>query len=201
MARVPFIGRLFWYVTYACRHCSPAIRQRVSCSTDPNRRREYLAIFGSLILVLLETVIRIITLGLPQPIIRFCYNRSKNAFILLSSRQGEQSRLKKKSISASIANAADFVDLCALYGFTAEEHIVQTRDGYLLGVHRLGWRKGEEDTRVNAGEGSLKKKVVYLHHGLMMNSEVWVCLTEKERCLPFVLVEKGYDVWVCWYLF
>ena len=152
-------------------------------------------------MVLLETVIRIITLGLPQPIIRFCYNRSKNAFILLSSRQGEQSRLKKKSISASIANAADFVDLCALYGFTAEEHIVQTRDGYLLGVHRLGWRKGEEDTRVNAGEGSLKKKVVYLHHGLMMNSEVWVCLTEKERCLPFVLVEKGYDVWVCWYLF
>jgi len=29
-----------------------------------------------------------------------------------------------------------------------------------------------------------------------MNSEVWVCLLEKERCLPFVLVEKGFDVWV-----
>ena len=41
----------------------------------------------------------------------------------------------------------------------------------------------------------MKKKVVYLHHGLMMNSEVWVCLTDKERCLPFMLVEKGYDVW------
>jgi lysosomal acid lipase/cholesteryl ester hydrolase len=50
---------------------------------------------------------------------------------------------------------------------------------------------------VNSGEGSLKKKVAYLHHGLMMNSEVWVCLTERERCLPFVLVEQGYDVWVC----
>lgn len=32
--------------------------------------------------------------------------------------------------------------------------------------------------------------------GLMMNSEIWVCLTEKERCLPFVLVDAGYDVWV-----
>jgi lysosomal acid lipase/cholesteryl ester hydrolase len=42
----------------------------------------------------------------------------------------------------------------------------------------------------------LKKKVVYLHHGLMMNSEVWVCLTDKERCLPFELVERGYDVWL-----
>jgi hypothetical protein len=31
---------------------------------------------------------------------------------------------------------------------------------------------------------------------LLMNSEVWVCLTEEERCLPFVLVERDYDVWV-----
>jgi pimeloyl-ACP methyl ester carboxylesterase len=38
--------------------------------------------------------------------------------------------------------------------------------------------------------------VVYLHHGLLMNSEVWVCLTDEQRALPFVLVEKGFDVWV-----
>ena len=72
---------------------------------------------------------------------------------------------------------------------------MQTGDGYLLGLHRLGWRKGEEAMRVNAGEGSIDKKVIYLHHGLLMNSEVWVCITEKERCLPFQLVEMGYDVW------
>lgn len=29
-----------------------------------------------------------------------------------------------------------------------------------------------------------------------MNSEVWVCLLEKEHCLPFTLVDQGYDVWV-----
>ncbi len=29
-----------------------------------------------------------------------------------------------------------------------------------------------------------------------MNSEVWVCITEQERCLPFVLAEQGYDVWL-----
>jgi len=103
----------------------------------------------------------------------------------------------QKAISSPIAKAADFVELCDLSGYYAEEHIVQTKDGYLLGLHRLGWRRGEEDQRVNSGEGSLKKKVAYLHHGLMMNSEVWVCLTERERCLPFVLVEQGYDVWVC----
>ena len=29
-----------------------------------------------------------------------------------------------------------------------------------------------------------------------MNSEVWVTLTDAERSLPFVLVERGFDVWV-----
>ena len=96
----------------------------------------------------------------------------------------------------SIAGAQDFVDLCALHEYTAEEHIVHTGDGYLLGLHRLCSKVGEEGTRVNAGEDSAKKRIVYLHHGLLMNSEVWVCMTERERCLPFMLVERGYDVWL-----
>lgn len=85
-----------------------------------------------------------------------------------------------------------------MFGYYAEEHVVQTSDGYLLGVHRLPFRKGEENSgmRVNAGPDSVTKPVVYLHHGLLMNSEVWVCLTEEERCLPFLLVSKGYDVWL-----
>lgn len=49
---------------------------------------------------------------------------------------------------------------------------------------------------MNAGPDTISKPVVYLHHGLLMNSEVWVCLTEEERCLPFVLASKGYDVWL-----
>jgi len=63
-------------------------------------------------------------------------------------------------------------------------------------LHRLAWRKGEEGKAVNAGPNSLKKRVVYLHHGLLMNSEVWVSLTDAERSLPLVLVERGFDVWV-----
>lgn len=75
--------------------------------------------------------------------------------------------------------------------------MLQTKDGYLLGLHRLAWRKGEEDHRVNSGPNSKRKRVIYMHHGLLMNSEVWVCLTDAQRCLPFVLVERGFDVWVC----
>lgn len=97
-----------------------------------------------------------------------------------------------------MAQASDFADICALFGYEAEEHIVQTRDGYLLGLHRLPYRKGEEKQglRVNQGKDSVRKKAVYLHHGLLMCSEVWVCLSSEERCLPFQLVEQGYDVWL-----
>lgn len=95
-----------------------------------------------------------------------------------------------------VASASDFVDLCALFEYHAEEHIVHTRDGYLLGVHRLCSRRGEKDVPVNAGKDSIKKPVVYLHHGLLMSSEVWVCITEEARCLAFRLVEGGYDVWL-----
>ncbi|EQL03341.1 triglyceride lipase-cholesterol esterase [Ophiocordyceps sinensis CO18] len=98
-------------------------------------------------------------------------------------------------ISTSVRDASDFVELCRLWGYEAEEHIVQTTDGYLLGIHRLQWRKGEEGQRVNHGPTSIKKRIAYLHHGLLMNSEVWVCLTDEQRCLPFELLERGFDVW------
>lgn len=169
MAPIPFIGRLTPY--------------------------EYLALVLSFLLAFVEIVVRTITLLLPSPIISFFYRVSRNAFNSLSSPYSRRARNRKKSHSSGIAQASDFVELCELYGYTAEEHVVQTTDGYLLGLHRLGWRQGEEDSKVNAGPGSVQKKVVYLHHGLMMNSEVWVCLTEKERCLPFLLVDQGYDIW------
>ncbi|KAF2175782.1 alpha/beta-hydrolase [Zopfia rhizophila CBS 207.26] len=160
--------------------------------------RQYFALLISVILIVLESVLAIITLALPTPIIRFCYRVTRRLFNYLSSPSSRRNRQKKKGVWSSIANASDFTELCELYGYYAEEHIVQTGDGYLLGLHRLGWKRGEEDIRVNAGEGKggVKKRVVYLHHGLLMNSEVWVCLTERERCLPFELVERGYDVWL-----
>jgi len=157
---------------------------------------EYVALVGSFILVGLEAVIRILTLALPSGIISLFYRASKRLFNRFTSPAAKKSEAKKKNVSTSIRDASDFVDLCGLFGYYAEEHIVQTGDGYLLGVHRLAWRRGEEGQKVNHGKDSLKKNVVYLHHGLLMNSEVWVCLTDEERCLPFKLVEKGYDVWL-----
>ncbi|KFY06730.1 hypothetical protein V492_07808 [Pseudogymnoascus sp. VKM F-4246] len=156
---------------------------------------EYVALVVSFVLVGLEALIRVLTLALPTSIITLCYRASKRLFHYSTSTAARKSVSRQSSRSSAIRDASDFVDLCALSGYLAEEHVVQTSDGYLLGLHRLGWRRGEEGVKVNSAKGGIKKPVVYLHHGLLMNSEVWVCLTDEERCLPFHLVEKGYDVW------
>ncbi|KAL2256480.1 hypothetical protein VTK26DRAFT_1604 [Humicola hyalothermophila] len=157
---------------------------------------EYTALVGSFLLVGLEAFIRIFTLALPPSLLELFYGLSQRVFNKLATPQRKKAEHRRKPTSTTIRNAVDFVDLCATFGYTAEEHVVQTKDGYLLGLHRLAWRKGEEDTRVNRGPNSVKKPVVYLHHGLLMNSEVWVCLTDEHRALPFVLVERGFDVWL-----
>ncbi|KAI2466476.1 alpha/beta-hydrolase [Annulohypoxylon bovei var. microspora] len=157
---------------------------------------EYLALVGSFLLVGLEAFVRVLTLALPSSLLNLFYRASRRLFNRLTTPAQKRAEQRRKSISTSVRNASDFVDLCAMFGYTAEEHVLQTKDGYLLGIHRLAWRKGEEDMKVNDGPASLKKRVVYLHHGLLMNSEVWVCLTDAQRSLPFVLVERGFDVWL-----
>ncbi|KAJ3558828.1 hypothetical protein NPX13_g9636 [Xylaria arbuscula] len=157
---------------------------------------EYVALIGSFLFVALEAIIRILTLALPASLINLFTDASRYIFNRISSPAHKRAEERKHAISSSIRNAADFVSICATYGYTAEEHVVQTKDGYLLGLHRLAWKQGEEDSKVNDGPDSIKKRIVYLHHGLLMNSEVWVCQTDAQRCLPFILVERGFDVWL-----
>ncbi|KAH7176584.1 Alpha/Beta hydrolase protein [Dactylonectria macrodidyma] len=156
---------------------------------------EYLALFGSFILVGLEALIRVLTLALPPFLVSLFYQASRRIFNRFTTPARKRAENRRKSISDSVRDAPDFVELCRIWGYEAEEHIAQTKDGYLLGLHRLQWRKGEEGRKVNDGPLSAKKRVAYLHHGLLMNSEVWVSLTDEQRCLPFELVERGFDVW------
>ncbi|KAI6779988.1 lipase -like protein [Emericellopsis cladophorae] len=157
--------------------------------------REYVALVGSFLFVGLEAIIRVLTLALPPFLVNLFYRASRRIFLKFSSPAQNKADNRKKSVSTSVRDAADFVELCRLWGYEAEEHIVQTKDGFLLGVHRLQWRKGEEGQQVNSGPTSMKKRVAYLHHGLLMNSEVWVAQTDEQRCLAFELVERGFDVW------
>ncbi|GJJ14839.1 hypothetical protein Clacol_009107 [Clathrus columnatus] len=176
MGRIPFVGRLFL--------------------------REYRSLLLGLSLLALEGFIRIVTIALPTPVLLWFHDYSRELFNALDVNSFPRASAKERCHIERIRGAADFASLCDVYGYRPEEHIVRTRDGYMLGIHRIPNKKGEKP-RIYGKDSEVKKPVVYLHHdssrtlsGLLMNSEVWVCLTSEERVLPFVLAEKGYDVWL-----
>ncbi|GCE97118.1 cholesterol esterase [Zygosaccharomyces mellis] len=76
-------------------------------------------------------------------------------------------------------------DMCRVFGIEVEDHLVRTEDDYILTLHRIAPKPG----RFNG-------KVVYLHHGLLMCSDVWVCNIKRNNNLPFVLHDLGFDVWM-----
>ncbi|CAK5282438.1 unnamed protein product [Mycena citricolor] len=153
--------------------------------------REYFVLVAGLLFVVLEGFIHIIILLLPKFVINFCYQRSRSLFHRIAG--PPKSKSAQRLLADRIREARDFAELCSIYGYTHEEHVVLTKDGYLLGLHRLPSKKGQQKTSPGTSTGN---PVVYLHHGLLMNSEVWICLTDEERSLPFVLVERGFDVWL-----
>ena len=153
--------------------------------------REYAAVIFGFNFLALESVLHVIILFLPKPVIDWFYRRSQALFHFFGGQPKDRSAEKKAA--NHILNARDFEELVTFYGYTHEEHVVLTKDGYLLGLHRLPSKKGQQKSNPGSSTG---KPVVYLHHGLLMNSEVWVCLTDAARALPFVLVEQGYDVWL-----
>lgn len=153
---------------------------------------EYAALVGGFFFLVFETAISFIIMLLPIPIIQWFYDRSRTLFHRFSVNHAK-GKSKAEDVADAIRKAKDFGELCQYWGYTHEEHVVLTKDGYLLGLHRLPARRGQRKRSPGTSTG---KPVVYLHHGLLMNSEVWVCLTNTERCLPFVLAEQGFDVWM-----
>ncbi|XP_021967333.1 lipase 3 [Folsomia candida] len=78
------------------------------------------------------------------------------------------------------------------YGYPVEVHNITTEDGYIIQAHRIPY--GLACGAVN--EGSPKKRVVWMQHGLMGDSSNWVITGNKSRGLGFALADGCYDVWM-----
>lgn len=72
-------------------------------------------------------------------------------------------------------------------GFDFETHKVHTVDGYINEVWRIPRKSGES--------ANIDRKPVILQHGLLDDSYTFFAL-KQDSCLPIILAEKGYDVWV-----
>lgn len=68
-----------------------------------------------------------------------------------------------------------------------DSHVVQTRDGYILTLHRLSTGIARQEKTGH--------RIVLLHHGLLGSSEDWLLLG-PDKSLPYLLSDAGYDVWL-----
>jgi len=81
----------------------------------------------------------------------------------------------------------DISGLVSSKGYPVESHYITTADGYINQAFRIPFGK--------SGPGSKPRPPVILQHGLLDSSATWVLNIESE-CLPFILVEAGFDVWM-----
>ena len=173
--------------------------------------KEWLPLIFYFCLAWLEFIVLVVTKSLPSTlideftkVIRFIYSFMRNPYELASSYKETSERESmahefikthgqkeiaedKYNLMKCILNSSNIGEMCELFGYAIESRVLKTEDDYILTLHRIT-RPGNE----------VKKngKVVYLHHGLLMSSEVWITMLEKEQNLPFVLYDLGYDVWL-----
>lgn len=155
--------------------------------------REWPYLILSLNLLLIEQIITLITSFLPETVILWFRSRAKSVLQATKGPSELDAEPELGNLVRKLGKASGFVEMCEIFGYQAEEHIVRTTDGYLLGVHRIG---GPKESRWRKESGNYVRPIVYLHHGLLMNSEIWVCNVDPRQSLPFMLAEMGYDVWL-----
>ncbi|XP_031383711.1 triacylglycerol lipase 1 isoform X2 [Punica granatum] len=72
-------------------------------------------------------------------------------------------------------------------GYPCSEYTVQTKDGYLLALHRVS--SSGQNLRAQRG------RPVLLQHGLFMGGDAWF-LNSADQSLGFILADHGFDVWI-----
>ncbi|KAE8739883.1 hypothetical protein FOCC_FOCC014607 [Frankliniella occidentalis] len=99
------------------------------------------------------------------------------------------------TVSQSIAKASEPVEanlygakLILHWGYPAESHRVQTRDGYVVTLFRVPWSR-------RSPPGADPRPVVFLQHGLLQTADQWT-MRGPEKDLPFLLADLGFDVWM-----
>jgi len=82
-----------------------------------------------------------------------------------------------------------FEEICAENGFSYEDHMVTTDDGYILNVFRIpGLSSNDEHAN------TLKPPVLF-QHGILDSANCWI-INYADVAPAFVAARAGYDVWL-----
>ena len=94
---------------------------------------------------------------------------------------------KKKSSNFDEIKNLNIKELLQYYKYPFETHSVETKDGYILTLFRLG--------KKNSNNFFINSQPVLFQHGILDSSDGWLCNYE-ERCFPFLFSDLGFDVWL-----
>ncbi|EGD80446.1 hypothetical protein PTSG_11091 [Salpingoeca rosetta] len=143
---------------------------------------DWIKLSFALVIVVVEAVTRLLLFVLPAPLIAFI-DSNIVSFVKRVSVFSEAHVFQGDTIPPSEdTHNLSAVQLAQHFGFFLEQHVVLTKDGFQLALHRL--RQPEMQPR---------KGVVFLQHGLMQCSEAWLCTRDS---FAYLLFEEGYDVWM-----
>eukprot|EP00871_Galdieria_phlegrea_P003419 jgi/Galph1/4078/GphlegSOOS_G2713.1 len=80
-------------------------------------------------------------------------------------------------------------------GYPVELHTVETCDGFFITMFRIPRGRANMEERSTREDVPNDKPPAFLMHGFLQSSEAWV-LRDSKSCLPFILADQGYDVWL-----
>lgn len=82
-------------------------------------------------------------------------------------------------------------DLVTSKNYPLDIHYVTTKDGYILKLYRIPGGKNEKMIE----KSQIKKQAVLFIHGVLDSSDGLIS-NDEDKCLPYILANLGYDVWL-----
>uniref|UniRef100_A0A914CBE6 Partial AB-hydrolase lipase domain-containing protein n=1 Tax=Acrobeloides nanus TaxID=290746 RepID=A0A914CBE6_9BILA len=74
------------------------------------------------------------------------------------------------------------------WGYPVETYQATTKDGYILTLHRIPYGRHQSS-------GAIGKPIVFLQHGLLCTSSVWI-MNLPHQSPGFMFADEGFDVWM-----
>ncbi|XP_047041244.1 lipase 3-like [Helicoverpa zea] len=117
------------------------------------------------------------------------FKRTFNDFVEMTAAENETEIPEYINLKSEPTALMSTPQLATLHGRRVESHLVHTRDGYMLTLHRISPRTDRTPAM------RVVNQTVLLHHGLLGSSADWILLG-PEKSLPYILTDFGYDVWM-----